>query len=61
MAIVPCVDDRSYSSLGVLVVEDYEPLRLFVCSTLGKRPELKIVGEESDGLEAVHKADGVRL
>ncbi len=41
----------------VLVVDDYEPFRRFVCSTLGTRPELQIVGEASDGLEAVHKAE----
>lgn len=44
------------SSSSVLVVEDYEPFRRFICSTLGKRPELRIVGEASDGLEAVKKA-----
>jgi DNA-binding NarL/FixJ family response regulator len=44
------------SSGSVLVVEDYEPFRRFICSTLGKRPELQIVGEASDGLEAVKKA-----
>jgi DNA-binding NarL/FixJ family response regulator len=40
-----------------LVVDEYEPLRRFVCSTLGTRPELQIVGEASDGLEAAHKAE----
>jgi len=45
------------SKVGVLVVEDYEPFRRFVRSTLGKRPELHIVGEASDGLEAVYKAE----
>jgi DNA-binding NarL/FixJ family response regulator len=44
------------SSLSVLVVEDYEPFRRFICSTLGKRPELQIVGQASDGLQAVQKA-----
>jgi DNA-binding NarL/FixJ family response regulator len=44
------------SSRSVLVVEDYEPFRRFICSTLEKRPELQIVGEASDGLEAVKKA-----
>jgi DNA-binding NarL/FixJ family response regulator len=39
------------------VVEDSEPFRRFICSTLGKRPELQIVGEVSDGLEAVHKVE----
>jgi len=45
------------SSLRVLVVEDYEPFRRFVCSTLGKRPELQLICEVSDGLEAVQKAE----
>jgi DNA-binding NarL/FixJ family response regulator len=45
-----------FSSARVLVVEDYEPFRRFVCSTLNKRPELQIVGEASDGLQAVQKA-----
>ena len=38
------------------MVEDSEPFRKFVCSTLGKRPELQIVGEVTDGLQAVRKA-----
>ena len=46
-----------YQAFRVLVVDDYEPFRRFVCSTLGTRPELQIVGEVSDGLEAVHKAE----
>jgi DNA-binding NarL/FixJ family response regulator len=38
------------------VVDDFEAFRRFVCSELGKRPELQIIGEASDGLEAVRKA-----
>ena len=45
------------ASVKVLVVEDSEPFRKFIRSTLGKRPELQIVGEVSDGLEAVQKAE----
>lgn len=45
------------SLLRVLVVEDYEPFRRFLCSALGKRRELQIVGEASDGLQAVKKAE----
>jgi DNA-binding NarL/FixJ family response regulator len=45
------------SSVQVLVVDDYEPFRRFIRSTLRKRPELQIVCEASDGLEAVNKAD----
>jgi DNA-binding NarL/FixJ family response regulator len=39
------------------VVDDYEPFRRFVCSTLERRPELQVIGESSDGLEAVQKAE----
>jgi DNA-binding NarL/FixJ family response regulator len=45
------------SSVSVLVVEDSEPFRQYVCSTLAKRPELQIVGEVSDGFEAVQRAE----
>jgi DNA-binding NarL/FixJ family response regulator len=38
------------------VVDDYEPFRRFVRSRLSKRPDFEIVGEVSDGLEAVQKA-----
>jgi DNA-binding NarL/FixJ family response regulator len=40
-----------------LVVDDYEPFRRFVCATLEKMPDLQVVGEASDGLEAVHQAE----
>jgi len=39
----------------VLVVEDFEPFRRFVCSTLAERTELQVIGEASDGLVAVQK------
>jgi DNA-binding NarL/FixJ family response regulator len=44
-------------SVHVLVVEDYEPFRRFVCSTLQREPELQVIGEVTDGLEAVQKAE----
>ena len=44
----------------ILVVDDYEPFRRFVCSTVGQRPDLQVVGEASDGLEAVHKAEELK-
>ena len=40
----------------ILVVDDSEPFRQFVCSTLRKRPELQVIAEASDGLQAVQKA-----
>lgn len=48
------------SIVRVLVVDDYEPWRRFVCSALRKRPELEIIGEASDGLQAVQKARELR-
>jgi DNA-binding NarL/FixJ family response regulator len=44
------------SIVRTLVVDDFEPFRRFVCSTLEERPELQVIGEASDGLEAVQKA-----
>jgi DNA-binding NarL/FixJ family response regulator len=49
-------NDRSGSLIRVLVVDDHEPFRRFVRATLSTKPELKIVSEASDGLEAVQKA-----
>ena len=60
MAILPYKDDRSESSLRVLLVEDYLPFRRFVHSMLAGKPELQVVGEAADGLEAVHKAEELR-
>src|SRR4051812_4244351 len=40
-----------------LIVEDYEPFRRFLRSTLEQRPAMQIVGEATDGLEAVQKAE----
>jgi DNA-binding NarL/FixJ family response regulator len=43
--------------IRVLVVEDFEPFRRFICSTLAKKHELQVICEVSDGLEAVQKAE----
>ena len=40
----------------VLVADDYEPFRRCVSSLFLKHPGWKIIGEVSDGLEAVKKA-----
>jgi CheY-like chemotaxis protein len=44
------------SVIRVLVVDDYEPWRRFISTTLQTQPELQIIGEALDGLEAVHRA-----
>ncbi len=53
-------DDRSVPPLRTLVVDDYAPFRRFICSTLEKRLSLRIVGEASDGVEAVRKVEELR-
>ena len=45
------------SPFGILVVDDFEPFRQFVRSKLQERPELQVICEVSDGLEAVQKAE----
>jgi DNA-binding NarL/FixJ family response regulator len=42
--------------IRVLIVEDFQPFRRIVVSLVQQQPELQVVGEVSDGLEAVHKA-----
>lgn len=44
----------------VLVVDDFAPWRRFVSSTLHKQTELQVIGEVSDGLEAVQKVEELR-
>ena len=44
------------SSIRVLVVDDYEPWRRFALTTFLKQPELQVIGEVSDGAEAVRQA-----
>jgi len=44
----------------VLVVDDFEPWRRWVRSVVGMQEQLQIVGESSDGLEAVLKAQELR-
>lgn len=45
------------SLVRILVVDDFEPWRRFVFSMLKKKPELLVICEASDGLEAVQKAE----
>jgi CheY-like chemotaxis protein len=45
------------SSIRVLVVEDSEEFRKLICTMLGERLELQIVGEVTDGFQAIQKAE----
>jgi DNA-binding NarL/FixJ family response regulator len=42
--------------IRILLGDDFEAWRRFYCSTLQKQSEFQVVGEVSDGLEAVHQA-----
>ena len=61
MSTIHCIADaRTLIALRVLVVDDFEPFRHFVCSTLRKKSGLLLVGEAADGLEAVQMAEKLR-
>jgi DNA-binding NarL/FixJ family response regulator len=41
----------------ILIVDDFEPWRRAVCSILAEDADLEVVGESSDGLDAVQKSE----
>jgi DNA-binding NarL/FixJ family response regulator len=43
-------------SIRVLVVDDFAAWRRFVCLKVQNQPQLQIIAEASDGLEAIEKA-----
>ena len=53
-------DCLAKAATRVLVVEDYEPFRQFLLSTLQNRPGIEVIGELSDGLAAVQKAQELK-
>jgi len=48
------------STVRVLLVEDFEPFRRFVCSILKQRRDLQVIGEVSEGVEAVQKVEELK-
>jgi DNA-binding NarL/FixJ family response regulator len=48
------------SIIRVLVVDDFEPFRRFVCSTLQNKLELRTIVEASDGVEAIELAQALQ-
>jgi DNA-binding NarL/FixJ family response regulator len=52
--------DLAASQVKILVVDDYEPFREFLCSTLRERPQFHIVAQASDGLNAIRQAEELR-
>jgi DNA-binding NarL/FixJ family response regulator len=48
------------AAVRVLVAEDFAAFRQFICSKLGKSPDFRVIGEASDGLEALQMAVELR-
>jgi DNA-binding NarL/FixJ family response regulator len=48
------------ATVRILIADDFEPFRQFVASELKIRSDWRIVGEASDGLDAVLKAKELR-
>jgi DNA-binding NarL/FixJ family response regulator len=46
--------------VAILIVDDFEPWRSTVRSMLGEDPDLEVVGESSDGLDAVVMSAAIR-
>jgi len=48
------------SSVHILIVDDFEIWRNFVATSLESRPNIRIAGFASDGLEAIQKAEDLQ-
>lgn len=46
--------------LRILVVDDYEPFRRYLCLTLQEKDHFQVVGQASDGIEAIQKAEDLQ-
>jgi DNA-binding NarL/FixJ family response regulator len=53
-------NDIPKSPVRIFLVDDFEAWRQYVCSELKTRQQLQIVGQASDGLEAVHIAEELK-
>src|SRR5689334_2942660 len=47
-------------SHSILIVEDHEPFRRYVYSVLKKEAEFDLVGQASDGLDAIRRAEALQ-
>jgi DNA-binding NarL/FixJ family response regulator len=51
---------QAESAIRVMVVEDFPLFCRLICAKLEQRPELRVIGIVSDGLEAVQKAEELK-
>jgi DNA-binding NarL/FixJ family response regulator len=54
------LEENSADTVRILLVDDNEPFRRFVASTLHNQQNLNVIGEAGDGLEAVEQAEVLR-
>src|SRR3954447_2488538 len=52
--------ETSETAVRILLVDDYRPWRGFLRSALDKSPQVQVVSEAGDGLEAVQSAEQLR-
>jgi DNA-binding NarL/FixJ family response regulator len=52
--------NKKMRTITVLLVDDYEPFRRLTCSMLQETPGIEIIGQASDGFEAVQKTEELR-
>ena len=50
------VNDMKDAPIRVLVVDDFEKVRQFLCSKIAKRPSFMVVGQAGNGVEAIAQA-----
>src|SRR3954449_9558524 len=50
------MDHQGSRAVGILVVEDHEPFRRYLCSRLEQCADFQVSGQASDGLEGIQKA-----
>ena len=54
------VSNTESQHVRILVVDDYEPFRRFVCESLHARQEWRVVAEACDGMQAVQMAEELK-
>jgi len=48
------------AQVRILVVDDHEPFRRFVSSTLHQQTNLQVIAEVQDGMQAIHEAEALQ-
>jgi len=52
--------EEETATFRILVVDDFEPWRRATCAALGQHPDLQVVGEATDGMEAIQRAQELK-